>query len=222
MFVKISVSLIFSLVLLANGCNSKSSDSQSLTPANSPQTASASPSSAANVNSVSKPESTASPSGAGFIDACALIEKAEIQAVQGAPVQSTVPSTQSSGALAISQCYYTVSSGDGSKNLSVHLEVIQADPKSPNAVKEYWERSFGEKGKTEKGEREEEEKESKPPQRVSGVGEEAFWIGNSRVGALYALKKGKLVRVSIGGADDPKTRLEKTKKLVVSVLKRLS
>jgi hypothetical protein len=147
-----------------------------------------------------------------------MIDKSEIAAVQGAEVKSTVPSTQMSGALAISQCYYTVSSADGSKNLSVHLEVIQADPKSPNAVKDYWERTFGEKDKGKGGE---EEKESKPPLAVSGVGEEAFWIGNARVGALYALKKGRMVRVSVGGADDSKTKLEKSKKLVASVLKRL-
>jgi hypothetical protein len=154
------------------------------------------------------------------VDACALLEKSEIASVQGAEVQSTVPSSQMNGSLAISQCYYTVTPADSSNNLSVHLEVIQADPKSPNAVKEYWEKAFGEKER--KGEEAEEEKEGGPPQRVRGVGEEAFWIGNARVGALYALKKNKLVRVSIGGADDQKAKIEKSKKLVANVLKRLA
>jgi hypothetical protein len=148
-----------------------------------------------------------------------MIDKSEIASLQGAQVQSTVPGTQTTNGLAISQCYFTVNSADGSKNLSVHLEVIQPDPKTPNAVKDYWERTFGEEHK---GGRGEEEKESKPPQPVSGVGEEAFWIGNARVGALYALQKGKMVRVSVGGADDVKTKIEKSKKLVTDVLKRLS
>ncbi|HEV2829947.1 MAG TPA: hypothetical protein VGW76_20265 [Pyrinomonadaceae bacterium] len=166
------------------------------------------------------PTSAASPSaGTGFVDACALIKKSEIASVQGAEAQSAAPSTQMNGALAISQCYYTVTSADGSQNLSVHLEVMQADPKSPNAVKEYWENAF--EDKEDKGEKGEEEKE-RPPLAVRGIGEEAFWTGNAKAGALYALKRGKLVRLSIGGPGDPKTKLEKSKKLVANVLKRLS
>lgn len=227
MFIKFA-STIFCLVLIVNACGSKSGEGQTAAPANAPQTAAASPSSAAsspaNANGAAAPQlpanSSANPTvGAGFLDACAMIDKSEIAAVQGAPVQSVVPNTQISGALAISQCYYTVNSADGSKNLSVHLEVIQADPKNPSAVKDYWERSFGEKAKGEKGE---EEKESQPPQAVSGVGEEAFWIGNARMGALYALQKTRMVRVSIGGGDDSKTKIEKSKKLVGDVLRRLS
>jgi hypothetical protein len=220
---KLGITLLGSLILLATGCNSKSGGT--VPQANAPQTASASASNPANVNGAASPSPTINspaspPSGTGFVDACALIEKSEIASVQGAEVQSSTPSTQMNGALAISMCYYTVTSADSSKNLSVHLEVIKADPKSPNAVKEYWERAFEDKeGKGEKGE---EEKESGPPQPVRGIGEEAFWMGNARVGALYALNKGKLVRVSIGGAYDPKTRLEKTKPLVANVLKRLS
>ena len=223
MFVKLGITLLCCLVLLTNGCDSKSAET--VTQANAPQTASASASNPASVNSAPSPAPTAnseaSPkAGTGFVDACALIEKSEIASVQGAQVQSVTPSTLMNGALAISQCYYTVTSADGSKNLSVHLEVIKADPKSPNAVKEYWERAFGDKEG--KGEKDEAEKESGPPQPVSGIGEEAFWIGNAKVGALYALKKGKLVRVSVGGPDDPKTKLEKSKKLIANVLKRLA
>lgn len=228
MFMKFSSTIFCCLVLIANGCGSKSGDGQTAAQANAPQTAAAPPSipasSPANVNGAASLQpsvnSTAGPTtGTGFLDACALLEKSEITAVQGAEVQSTVPSTQTSGDLAISQCYYTVNSADGSKNLSVHLEVMQADPKSPNAVKEYWERSFGEEHKGEGGEA---EKESTPPRAVSGVGEEAFWIGNAKVGALYGLKKGRLVRVSVGGADDQKTKIEKSKKLVANVMKHLS
>jgi hypothetical protein len=222
MFVKPGITLLCFLVLLANGCDSKSAETA--TQANAPRTPSASASNTANVNSAASPAPTANleanlKAGAGFVDACALIEKSEIASLQGAQVQSVTPSTQMNGALAISQCYYTVASTDGSDNLSVHLEVIQPDPTSPNAVKEHWERAFGDKeGKGEK----EAEKESGPPQTVRGIGEEAFWVGNAKVGALYALKKGKLVRVSVGGSDDPKTKLEKSKKLVASVLKRLA
>jgi len=95
-----------------------------------------------------------------------------------------------------------------------------AKSSSPDAVKNYWEEAFGEKDKSKGGEREEER--SAPPQRVAGVGEEAFWIGNNRGGAVYALNRDKLVRVSVGGPDDQKTKIEKSKRFVPDVLQRLS
>lgn len=219
MFIKLSFILLCHLVF--SGCDSQSGET--VRQSNAPQRT-APELNPANVNSAASsspmPTSAASPSaGTGFVDACALIKKSEIASVQGAEAQSAVPSTQMNGALAISQCYYTVTSADGSQNLSVHLEVIQADPKSPNAVKEYWENAF--EDKKDKGEKGEDEKE-RGPLAVRGVGEEAFWTGNAKTGALYALKRGKLVRLSIGGPADPKTRLEKSKKLVANVLKRLS
>jgi hypothetical protein len=216
--------LLCCLVLLANGCNSKPPAAQDSTETSARQMASASPSNSAEAKSdVRSRAATVPASGKGFIDACALIEKSEISSVQGFQVQSTVPSTHTTGDLVISQCYYTVTSADGSKNLSVHVEVMQADPKSskPYAVKNYWEETFGEGGKSRGGEREEEER-STPPQRIAGVGEEAFWIGNKMGGAVYALKRDKLVRVSVGGPDDQKTKIEKSKRFVTDVFKRLS
>jgi hypothetical protein len=223
MHIKFGVSVFCCLVLVVNGCNSKRSAGQDSARTNALQTGPASASDSAKVKSDAATQTGTVPaSGAGFIDACALIQKSEIASVQGFQVQSTVPSNRTSGDIDISQCYYTVTSADGTKNLSVHLEVMQTDPKSssPNAVKSYWEEAFGEKGKSKGGEREEER--GSPPQRVAGVGEEAFWIGNNRAGAVYALKRDKLVRVSVGGPDDQKTKLEKSKKLVTDVLKRLS
>ena len=215
-----TILLVACLSLWFCACDSKSASPPVSTPAGGTQVLPAASPSATNVNVAANPQPGTSPaSGPGFVDACALLDKAEVGSVQGAPVQSTVPNNQTSGALAISQCYYTVTSVDGSKNLSVHLEVIKADPKSssPNAVKDYWERSFGE----EKPKGEDEEKESAKPLPVSGVGEEAFWTGNNKAGAVYVLKKGTMFRISLGGPDDVKNKIEKSKKLVASVLKRV-
>jgi hypothetical protein len=219
MFVKLGISLLLSLFVLGSGCSSKSADDQNPAQANAPQTASTSPSNTPAVNTEAKPEPAVSPApGRRFLDACALLEKSEIASVQGAEVRSTVPSTQMNGALAISQCYYSVTSADGSKNLSVHLEVILPDPKSPNAVRDHWERAFGEKAK---GEAEKEEKEGGKPQPVPGLGEEAFWTGNIKALAVYALQRGKMVRVSVGGPGDVKTKIEKSRTLAKKVLARL-
>ena len=181
---------------------------------------------------------------------CPLVQNSEIEAIQGAKVSSVQPSARPDQRFSVSQCYYTVISADGTKNLSVHLEVTRGS--APGSLKDFWEERFGgeereekgerekererererkgekEKKKVEKGkeaekgkEREEEEEESTPPLRVEGVGEEAFWLGSPKAGALYVLKGESMVRVSVGGGDDMNTKIEKSKKLAAAVLKRL-
>ena len=219
MFVKLGIFLVFLLAVLACGCSSKSADGQSPGLANAPQTAPTPPSNAPTAipttNAETKPQSAASPSsGQASTDGCALIEKSEIESVQGGKLQGTVPSRRDGNALAISQCYYTIFSSDGSKNLSVHLEVMQNDPKSPNqnAVSALWTKFHGAKGT----------KKTEKPKSVPGVGDEAYWLGNEKAGALYVLNKGKIVRVSIGGSDDAAAKIEKSKKLVANVMRRLT
>lgn len=160
--------------------------------------------------------------------ACGLIEASEIAAVQGAQVRGTTPNDRPGGRFAVSQCYYAVSSDDGLKNLSVHLEVTRG--KGDASLKEYWEERFAREGGEERekggegreGPRGAEEEESAPPQRVEGIGEEAFWLGSPRVGALYVLKGDRVVRISVGGSDDTRTKIEKSKRLAAFALKRLT
>lgn len=168
-------------------------------------------------------------------DACRLIENAEVEAVQGARVQGRTPSSRRSESFLVSQCYYSAASADGSgKNLSVHLELTEPDPKTGDrgALKEFWEERFREfeEGEREgKGERErerarggrEEEEESEPARRVEGVGDEAFWLGNNRAGALYVLKGGHILRLSVGGPEPEASKIEKSKALAAKALRRL-
>ena len=114
-----------------------------------------------------------------------------------------------------SQCYYTVISGKAT-NLSVHLQVMEADSKTPNAVDEYWEKSLATKTKRR-------QKRGKDvPQTVVNVGDEAVWVDSGKSGVLYALHKRKLVRISLGGGGDSKDRLAKSKVLIVKALARIS
>lgn len=223
MLFKFGATFVCCLLLLADSCESKSTAGQS----SAPQTASAPADNAPGAKDEAKPVSeTASATGnsgasAPVLDACALIDKSEIASVQGREVQSVAPSGTTSGGLAISQCYYAVTSADGSKNLSVHLQVSEREPnnKDREAVREFWEERFHEKDR--EGEKEEGE-ESAPPLAVAGVGEEAFWMGSSKAGALYALKKDRILRISVGGPDDMKAKIEKSKTLAAKALKRLS
>ena len=163
------------------------------------------------------------PSSTAPLDACTLIETAEIASVQGLPVQQAQPTSQKHGDLEISQCYYTAISADGLKNLSVFVQVIQPDPKSArrNALREFWEEKF-ERERKEDGREEKEAGEAiDPPMHVSGLGKEALWLGNSRGGALFVLKNNKLLRVSVGDAD-AKVQIEKSKTLARKALARLA
>ena len=212
MLIKLGITLICCLLFFNEACGSKSARDESP--------------SAATTTSAAQPSADASPQPA--FDACALLDKSEIAAVQGFEVQQVQPTTQKNGDLDISQCYYTVVSSDGSKNLSVYLQVIQLNPKATEreALKEFWEERFEresvEKKREAKEAREEEEEAINPPRRISGVGDKAFWLGSSRGGALFVLKKDKVLRVTVGGTNDAaKAQIEKSKTLANKALARL-
>ena len=73
------------------------------------------------------------------------------------------------------------------------------------------------------GHAEEEERgegdEGPRPQRVAGVGDEAYWSGNPVSAALYVLRKDAIIRLSIGGPEDPSVKIKKAKTLAQKVLK---
>lgn len=158
------------------------------------------------------------------LDACTLITESEVSAVQGVQAQRAQPSNQKQGELVISQCYYTAVSTDGRDNLSVYLQLIQ--PGSSAALKEFWKDRFRrdreeERERERKEEKEEGEERIDDPVRVSGIGEQAFWLGTSRGGALYVLSKDRVLRVTVGGRD-VKSQKEKSKLLARKALRRLA
>jgi len=57
------------------------------------------------------------------------------------------------------------------------------------------------------------------PQRVAGIGDEAYWSGNPVSAALYVLKKDTIIRLSIGGPEDQSVKIKKAKTLAQKVLK---
>ncbi|HSQ23087.1 MAG TPA: hypothetical protein VLN44_01685 [Pyrinomonadaceae bacterium] len=123
---------------------------------------------------------------------------------------------------------------------SVVLNVTTATERAgaPNP-RDFWERTLrqadekGREGKKSEGEREKqndkarqgreggEEEEGLPPERVKGLGDEAFWSASRVGGALYVLKKDQFFRLSIGGSADARTKLNKSKMLAQQILKKL-
>lgn len=176
--------------------------------------------------------SPTAPSGKHQIkfDSCGLITKEEIEAVQGSAVQYTKAAESSGRGFLASQCYYATA--DSVK--SVNLDVTQGDPDSPSkgSAKELWKKSFGryegeknehpdEKEAAErKGDRDDREK-SLPPRRISGIGDDAFWVRTRFSGTLYVLKTNFFLRLSVGGPEDEETRIKKTKALAEKALRRL-
>jgi hypothetical protein len=203
MFIKLSGALFCGLLSFSNACGLKSDKAQTA-PAGPP---------AGNEAAATKPA----------LDVCSLVDKSEIAAVQGGQVESVIPSHSAGGEFNVSQCYYTVATAGGSKNFSVHLQVTQAAPNNPDraAVKKFWDEKFNRRDGGSEREHEREGEAEVEPLPVAGVGDEALWYGDGRAGALYVLKKDKLVRVSVGGHADAKVRIEKSKALAAKALKRL-
>lgn len=191
--------------------------------------------------------STGSPSAAQAatavkpkVDACAMLDSKEIQTVQGEPVKETKLSGQAGGGLLISQCFFTLPTFSNSISLLVAQKGDGPDAKDPG---EFWRETFQKSSGDEKerererererekkdrdkdkktgGRSEEETEEMTPPQKVAGVGDDAFWIGSRVGGALYVLKGNAYLRISIGGSGDQTNRIAKSKTLAQKVIARL-
>lgn len=237
MNLKRSVSLcIFALqlMLVSVGCRQQSSAPQ---PTSSPA-ADASASVAANATAAGTPaaNSPASLPAKGEVDACKLLTAEEIKSVQGDTLQNVTASPMSRGAFITSQCFYATGNFVNSVSLTV---TQQASGAGAEDLKEFWEERFASAEGRGKGERErerererdraksagrgeaEEEEEGAPPEKVKGIGDEAFSVGNAKIGALYVLKGDKFLRISVGGSRSQPERISKMKALAQYVLKRL-
>jgi hypothetical protein len=171
---------------------------------------------------------SAADAGKGKMDPCSLLTSKEIESVQGQPLKSPIGNSKVTNGLVNSQCYFGLPTASNSISLTVTQRAEGPDARSP---KQLWTETFDkreaedkdkakENGEKEKGERGEKE-EARPPKRIDGVGEEAFWSGNRVGGALYVLKGDTFIRVSVGGPGDEAAKIDKSKKLAEKVLKRL-
>jgi len=151
------------------------------------------------------------------LDVCSLLTSSEIEAIQGGALKDTKPSSNPQGGLNISQCYFLLPTAADSIVVTVTQKgngSISRDPRQS------WEEIFREDKDKEEASKKEEGK-SEPPERIEGVGDEAFWAPRRFGGALYALKGNVYISVSIGGAGDKASRIQKTKALAELILKRL-
>ena len=151
------------------------------------------------------------------IDACSLLTSKEIESVQGEALKEPKSSGQTGSGFAVSQCYFGLPTASNSISLTLTEKSEGPEARDPKA---FWEETFhGEKN--EGKEREELERKPAPPEKIDGVGDEAFWLGNRFGGELYVLKGNSFFRISVGGAGDKAAKIDKSKKLAQVVLKRI-
>ena len=218
---------LFVLLIAIGACKSPNTTQPANTSSGTSETSTAS----------SSPAQSGSPSAAQMatavkpkVDACAMLNSKEIEAVQGEGLKETKLSGQAGGGLQISQCFFTLPTFSNSISLLVANKGDGADAKDP---KEFWRETF-QKGVTEEKDRDrdkkdragerkggEEEEESTPPKKVSGVGDDAYWVGSRVGGALYVLKGNAYLRISIGGSGDQASKINKSKTLAQKAIARL-
>lgn len=150
------------------------------------------------------------------LDACALLTGSEIQSVQGEAIKEAKLTAQVAGGLAISQCFFTLPTFNNSISLIVAHKGDGAGGREP---KEFWRTTFHAEKNGAKARGKSKEK-SDPPKKISGLGDEAFWMGNRTAGALYVLKGDAYVRVSVGGPSD-KASQTRVRMLAQKALTRL-
>lgn len=181
---------------------------------------------------------------------CALLSAEELKEVQGEAPTDAQGSEHAAGPLSMSQCFYRLPTFARSVNLEVvraaegsdalkeywrrrfHPEAVEARQRA-RELKEEREREREEMLKRERaagqvregghGEEEEEgdESEDSRPQRVPGLGEEAYLTSDERTSTLSVLKGNAVLRLSISGPEERPARLKKAAALAANALKRL-
>jgi hypothetical protein len=152
-------------------------------------------------------------------DACSLISKEEVELVQQTSVTDAKNSERSDGTFRISQCLY--SAAEFSK--SVNLAFIQADPNQSGkrSPKDFWKEKFDPYENEAPNANRDEKEQGPAPKKITGLGDEAFWVSNRFGGILYILKGNAFISIGIGGTDDEEKKLEKSKLLAQKALQRL-
>jgi hypothetical protein len=164
------------------------------------------------------------------IGACSLATREEVGAIQGTKMLDPTSNEGPEVGFLLSQCYYSSVEPDK----SVSLGLMQRNPKDPGTrtITQFWHETFdhfasaknaegAEKKQQENGGEDKKEREGVRPQKIEGVGEESYWLGNPMGGILYVLKNDRMLRISFGGPGNADDKLTKSKALAQKALGHL-
>ena len=202
-----------------NATNTQSSPGQTTQGSPAAETSAASPGTSPATAAAPENRDSAATNVKPKVDACAMLTSQDIEPIQGEALKETKLSGASSGGFNVSQCFFTLPTFTNSISLSV---MHKGDGPGARDPREFWKDTFHkEKGRKREKDREEEEEEKSEAQKVTGIGDEAFWMASRAAGALYVLKGNSYVRVSVGGSGDQQVKLKKSKALARKVIERL-
>lgn len=182
---------------------------------------------------------------------CRMLSSEDVREVQGEAPRDAQGSEHLAGGLSMSQCFYRLPTFSKSINVELirtaegssadalkqfwrqrfHPDAVEARERERER-KEEGEREHErelkrerESGQVREGGHKEKEKEGEEeesrPQRVAGLGEEAYWSGNQITGALSVLGRNAVVRISVGGPEGQDEKLKKASALARKLLKQL-
>lgn len=151
-------------------------------------------------------------------DVCALLAADDIRAVQGSALKDQKSSTEQLPGLRVEQCFFAAADFPRSVSLTV---ITRAEGAPAGAVRAYWDRTFRAAPKPPPTSGRVPRKKD-PPRVVEAAGEEAFWTGDPRSGALYVLDGDAVLRISVGGVPDEDERLRRSVRLAKTALQRLN
>lgn len=227
----------YAIVLLVLCVNAGCRSTENSAPANPNSSIAATPTPGAIGNPATPAPANSAPAVTAKVDVCNLLSSADLKRVQGEVFKDAQRSDRQDGDFVVAQCYYQMPTMANSVVLNVTTAREGAGARNP---RDFWEETFREadaadrqsKGEREREERtrkekagnsgeSKEEEEGAPPERVKGLGDEAFWSPSRIGGALYVLKKDQYFRISVGGAGDAKTKLSKSRTLAQMVLQRM-
>jgi hypothetical protein len=138
----------------------------------------------------------------------------EIEAIQGEPVQEQTPSAKPDLGVANGQCFFKLPTF----TKSISLSVTTSSEPGPHSPREFWKTAFAEK-RVNPPERAD-GRIKLAPERVAGLGDEAFWTGGP-AGGLYILKADSVIFIGIGSAGDEAGRRENARRIGEIVIQRL-
>ncbi len=153
------------------------------------------------------------------IDPCALISDDELEAITGVRPESKKPSQNESKGLRVSQCYVQMPTAAD----SIVFALFQRGDVNAPDPRRVWEETFDREAEAEREREGEEEKELARPEKLEGVGDEAFIMPQRFGAAIYVLKGRTFIRLSIGGGpgDVHEKKIETLKKVAETVLGHL-
>lgn len=146
-------------------------------------------------------------------DACTLLVAADLKSVQGSRLVQKVPSRQPAGTFHLSQCYFRTADHGGSVSLALSDAAVTSE-----APRLFWRERFAALESLPAAKK----RKLEAPQPVPGLGDEACWIGDPRLGALYVLSGDAFLRISIGGAGNDDERRDRARALAAKALARLA